>query len=154
MCLGLWVICVVAKSTMHIVPSNKVCALINPFRTSPGDHCKDLWQWFSLTICNTLLILLHVIGWEQICQWSMTRRFVKCSPDYTLPRVCVKLCGAIPTMNISFHFWFASFSFKMTRLSILGNGKIILSWHMLWQCINLLSISFLCEQKKFRDVTI
>ena len=50
------------------------CSGINNLATGP-------WGAFHLAFCHKLLKSLHLIGWEQICQWkTLTKRLMKCPP--------------------------------------------------------------------------
>ena len=50
-----------------------------------GAFYQVFCQCFSLKICYKLLKSLHLIGWEQICQWKNTDKTLDEMPPWSLP---------------------------------------------------------------------
>ena len=58
------------------------CNFLLTIRYSWGAFHQAFCQCFSLTTVISYWQSLHLIGWEQICQWkTLTKRLMKCPPD-------------------------------------------------------------------------
>ena len=69
------------------------------FKTKLGGISSSVLSVFFTDNCYKLLKSLHLIGWEQICQWkTLTKRLMKCPPE------CID-CERINYTLITFFFF-------------------------------------------------
>ena len=68
---------------------SSVCLLLKSMKLEirlhahPGGISSSVLSVFFTNNCYKLLKSLHLIGWEQICQWkTLTKRMMKCPPGW------------------------------------------------------------------------
>ena len=69
--------------------------IIQGSKALPGGISSSVLSVFFTDNCYKLLKSLHLIGWEQICQWkSLTKCLMKCPPPPVLPYIATLTKGS------------------------------------------------------------
>ena len=92
-----------SQSDARISVAYNSCQWLTSFmKRCPGGISSSVLSVFFTDNCYKLLKSLHLIGWEQICQWkTLTKHLMKCPPGMLCDYVLMFL-----SLYFSFLMWY------------------------------------------------